>query len=720
MTVETTGNSVVYQGNDVAVEFDFPFKTLDEDHLSITRRDVSTGLVDYTYTDADFTITGIGDAEGGTVELNDPLASGYEIVIERTVPYTQALDIVNQSGFYPQSIEDQFDLIEMQVQQVASLSARSVLVAVGETLPALPAAGGRAGLFLAFDASGNPIMSSGTGADASLRVDLAADGGFTLVKHKSALSGTFGRTGRQWALVGGIDDRNLFNWIDDELDSGVLDGSNIEPLTSGVQAFVDYLADRHCHGYAPPGTFLVDDTINFPATYGWGVIAGGSEGATWEQATDNIPIFDLGATPVDTMHSCRLSNMQFKYSNSQPAANTAANCLLFSAEALQVELQSIRFFNGFYGLKVQSGIPAPWGEDWNNLQFTSGLTGGAMDWTGSTLGTPNNQWGRFFVNATNMTDTIFKNLVGYNWTIGTIELLNATNLQLLKLQAGSTVEIGALKLELAQYDATVPDNILINAQVGASIRLGSFDLGGTWCVLTPTTGTFLFGGDGGRIEVGHAAFGATEATSNFYLCGGSTKEYLFREKEFRDGGFGVFTIPLTNTAGTTTANKVTVWPDKNDRLSDNKGDAAYTIAQGDPGTIVFETTLTASRTVALPVDAALLFNGLRYHIISNGAVNGANTLVIAASGNTKATIIDPHGYVIVEWRRHPTAHLGWQVITAGSVRPSALAVVPTANLPAAAAALDGTALIEDAGVGDRNLIIYAGAERFRVDGGAGF
>jgi len=45
-------------------------------------------------------------------------------------------------------------------------------------------------------------------------------------------------------------------------------------------------------------------------------------------------------------------------------------------------------------------------------------------------------------------------------------------------------------------------------------------------------------------------------------------------------------------------------------------------------------------------------------------------------------------------------------------------VVLTASLPAAATAQDGRILIEDGGAGNRNLIIYAGGERFRIDGGA--
>ena len=46
--------------------------------------------------------------------------------------------------------------------------------------------------------------------------------------------------------------------------------------------------------------------------------------------------------------------------------------------------------------------------------------------------------------------------------------------------------------------------------------------------------------------------------------------------------------------------------------------------------------------------------------------------------------------------------------------------VATVDLPAGGASQDGRIVIEDAGAGDRNLIIYAGGQRFRIDGGAAF
>lgn len=45
-------------------------------------------------------------------------------------------------------------------------------------------------------------------------------------------------------------------------------------------------------------------------------------------------------------------------------------------------------------------------------------------------------------------------------------------------------------------------------------------------------------------------------------------------------------------------------------------------------------------------------------------------------------------------------------------------VIATASLPAAGTAQNGRLVIEDNGAGDRNLIIYAGGQRFRIDGGA--
>jgi hypothetical protein len=57
----------------------------------------------------------------------------------------------------------------------------------------------------------------------------------------------------------------------------------------------------------------------------------------------------------------------------------------------------------------------------------------------------------------------------------------------------------------------------------------------------------------------------------------------------------------------------------------------------------------------------------------------------------------------------------WQVVDGIRVD-----VVATADLPAAGTAQDGRVVIENVGAGDRNLIIYGGGQRFRIDGGVAF
>jgi hypothetical protein len=113
---------------------------------------------------------------------------------------------------------------------------------------------------------------------------------------------------------------------------------------------------------------------------------------------------------------------------------------------------------------------------------------------------------------------------------------------------------------------------------------------------------------------------------------------------------------------------------------------------------------------------------------SSGSGDGTPLICI---GNTF-----PNGAPFVTGTRQVRISLGNTYIGSGStqnnlmteilVGPSTVSdvslaqVIATASLPAAAAARNGTMLIEDAGAGDRNLIIYAGGQRFRIDGGAAF
>src|SRR5690606_31563747 len=91
----------------------------------------------------EYIITGTdrNNYDGGlvTYPLSGPaLSSDFYILVQRIVPYTQELDIENQGGFYPESIEYQLDKTIFQVQQLKSITDSAVIVPPGVVPPDVP------------------------------------------------------------------------------------------------------------------------------------------------------------------------------------------------------------------------------------------------------------------------------------------------------------------------------------------------------------------------------------------------------------------------------------------------------------------------------------------------------------------------------------------------------------------------------------------------------
>lgn len=154
---------VVATGNGVTTTFAYNFPVFADTDLVITTfdtDDVPTVLVLNT----DYTVTGTGSgSSGGNVVLTAALTNLYTILILRSRPIVQTTDIRNQGAYFPEIHENAFDSGVMISQQLQEQLNRSMLLK--ETDPVgpleLPVLADRASMFLAFDASGNPIASSG-------------------------------------------------------------------------------------------------------------------------------------------------------------------------------------------------------------------------------------------------------------------------------------------------------------------------------------------------------------------------------------------------------------------------------------------------------------------------------------------------------------------------------------------------------------------------------
>jgi hypothetical protein len=103
-------------------------------------------------------------------------------------------------------------------------------------------------------------------------------------------------------------------------------------------------------------------------------------------------------------------------------------------------------------------------------------------------------------------------------------------------------------------------------------------------------------------------------------------------------------------------------------------------------------------------------NATRVRISQNQCVDDQSTKTMKYGVHCTA------GTDLREWDNTITGYTDGRV----SGTFSSGSVVATANLPAASADLNGLMLVEDAGAGDQNIIIYGNSQRFRIDGGAAF
>ncbi|SEB24809.1 hypothetical protein SAMN05192564_11546 [Paraburkholderia sartisoli] len=153
-----------FAGNNVATTFPFNFKIFAKEDvkvLLVNPNGLSTRLV----LDSDYSIqlnANQNSSPGGWVTYpisGTPLATSYQLVMLGDLAYDQETDITNGGGFYPNTIEDMSDRSTIQIQQLAEITSRALVITEAEsTSPVLPNAQSRANSIVGFDALGNLEM----------------------------------------------------------------------------------------------------------------------------------------------------------------------------------------------------------------------------------------------------------------------------------------------------------------------------------------------------------------------------------------------------------------------------------------------------------------------------------------------------------------------------------------------------------------------------------
>ncbi|UOF81250.1 tail fiber protein [Caudoviricetes sp.] len=141
MTLSSIVPPLLYLTDGVTKSFPITFDILPTDGVVVTLTDRSVAPNDAQTIDSDdYTIVYTPDGISSKATLTYPktgsaVVSGYYLTIDRLVPYTQPVNLVNQSGYNPEKTELALDILGKQIQQLAGLFMRCIQLPVGSITP---------------------------------------------------------------------------------------------------------------------------------------------------------------------------------------------------------------------------------------------------------------------------------------------------------------------------------------------------------------------------------------------------------------------------------------------------------------------------------------------------------------------------------------------------------------------------------------------------------
>lgn len=115
-----------YVGTGLVDTYAYGFKIVNQDDLLVIKADTD-GVEEVLTLGVDYTVTGVGLINGGTVVLSSDLENNYTLTILQNVPIEQETSIRNDSEYYASIHEDTFDTGRRIDQQIAESLGRAIL-----------------------------------------------------------------------------------------------------------------------------------------------------------------------------------------------------------------------------------------------------------------------------------------------------------------------------------------------------------------------------------------------------------------------------------------------------------------------------------------------------------------------------------------------------------------------------------------------------------------
>jgi hypothetical protein len=226
----TNAFSGPFLGTGAQTAFPYTFKALTANEVGV--------LVDGVEQGSSYTVTLGTNGNGGTITFDTAPASGVEILPFSQPSFEQNISFTNAGAFLPESHDEANDRSALRDIYIKGQLERTPKVPIGQTASPLPSPADSAGMYLAYGAGGAFVASSGTGADAGLRTDLAANTGGSLVGYRVALPGAVTRSVSDGLSL--IIQAEDFGALPDGSDSGAAIQAGIDALAAaggGVLTF---------------------------------------------------------------------------------------------------------------------------------------------------------------------------------------------------------------------------------------------------------------------------------------------------------------------------------------------------------------------------------------------------------------------------------------------------------------------------------------------------
>lgn len=160
MTIETTANRISYTGSGTTGPFSFPYYFLADGDLTVIKTTIADGTEETLTITTDYTVSGAGEAAGGSVTLVATLSSSYKLTIIRAPDILQPADYPANDRFPAATHEEALDRATMILQRLKDLIDRSFRLSDGDVSGiSLILSNLAAGELIAVNAAGTGIES---------------------------------------------------------------------------------------------------------------------------------------------------------------------------------------------------------------------------------------------------------------------------------------------------------------------------------------------------------------------------------------------------------------------------------------------------------------------------------------------------------------------------------------------------------------------------------